>query len=73
METTKQMRWKENKKTLTLAVRPSWESWKRSEAMGLGVKTNKALKGRGEAVQQTSCSQVLPALPWPKELSKHQF
>lgn len=38
METTRQMRWKENKKTLTLAVRLSWESWKRSEALGLGVK-----------------------------------
>lgn len=41
MENTRQMRWKENKKTLTLAVRLSWESWKRSEALGSGVKNTR--------------------------------
>lgn len=41
--------------------------------MGSGVKNSKALKGRGVVVQQTSCSEVLSALPRPKELSKHQF
>lgn len=33
METKGEMRWKENRKTLKLAVRESRENWKMSEAM----------------------------------------
>lgn len=69
MEIIIQMRWNENKQTFTLAVRLSWESWKISVAMGSGPKNNKALKGMGVGVLQISYSEVLPPLPWLKELS----